>query len=163
MAMTQVVAPAGCQTVLALCRDIDCIKVEIAHERDSLAIRADVGKLLAARLVRQSNRCRQVEGCVVQVLRVLEQEAAVGWIHVERHGSGDRLRRIRVDRRDPRQALPQCLGIHEGLRAARCGVHLHEPPIPDLQPVLVVDPLLGAAETRRRDHPDAYRLRVDRM
>ena len=50
----------------------------IAHECDRLAVGAELGPLLAAGLVGQSNRRASVERRVVEVLGVLEQEALGG-------------------------------------------------------------------------------------
>ena len=113
-------------------------------------------------LVGQADGRRRVERRVVEVLAVLEQEASVGGIHVERHRAGDRLGGFGVDRGNARQALGECLGIDERLRTAGRGVDFQEPAVADLQPVFAVEPLLTAEKAAEAAAAAAHAARPDR-
>ena len=88
---------------------------------------------------------------------MLEEEASMVWIHVERHStpaidcavsaSSDGIRA---------RLLASAFASTNGCGTPRCRVHFQQPAVPDLQPMLAVNPLLAAEETsdhRRRPPP----------
>ena len=146
MAVAQVLAPAGREPALGLRGDVDRIKIEVADEGDVLAVGAELGELLAAGLAGQADRRRAVERGVIEVLAVIEQEAAPGRVHVEGSAARDRLDIIPLERGEAGEPLRQRRDIDERLRSARPGVELEEPALACLEPVLAVEPARLAAE-----------------
>ena len=143
--------------------DVDGVEVEIADERDRLAVGTELGILLAAGIAGQPHGRGTVERGVIEVLPVLEQETPA-WpgpcqmsfcaaIDCTVLGSSE------LSRDRP---LASALASMNGCGAAGRGVHLHEPALLHGQPVLAVEPARCAREAAAHPAAAAGARRVER-
>ena len=155
----QVLGAAGGQGPLRRGGDVHDVQVVVADEGDGSPVRAELRVLLGAGMIRQPDGGLAVEGGVIEIVVVPEQEALVRGVHVERRLPGDRPGGALVQRWQPLQASEQRFGIVERARSAGRGLDLVELPVADLEPVLAVQP--GRGNRGAREHSPAASRQVE--